>query len=184
MQVNLQKIKPIGVVLILIIGTILIKAFSPKTEPDAAPPSAADAVAEEPEAAETESTLTEETEHPAEEEDAAAEPETLMIPEDGLQEDGCIHVYLQGSGERVETPESSFIHYIEYYPDSCHLTINMNGTDYTFANIPAELWEDFKAAGSKGSFYNQVIKNEPDYLIRDYAENPDAVIVVEHIGEL
>ena len=54
-------------------------------------------------------------------------PTPTERPKDGLKSDGKIHVYIVGDGEKVLTPESSFIRYIIYYPDSDHLIINMNG---------------------------------------------------------
>ena len=112
----------------------------------------------------------------------AEKSEEFKLPEDGLKSDGKIHVYIIGEGEKVLTPESSFIRYITYYPVSNHLIINMNGKDYAFSNVKDSLWEDFKDAESKGSFYNKYIKGKSTYLIKDYSSGDGNKIVVEYIS--
>ena len=109
------------------------------------------------------------------------EPVPTERPKDGLKSDGKIHVYIVGDGETVLTPESSFIRYITYYPESDHLIINMNGKDYAFSNISNGLWEDFKNADSKGTFYNDYIRDNSAYLIKDYSSGDGDKIVVEYI---
>ena len=103
------------------------------------------------------------------------------IPEDGLGKDGKIHVYIVGDGEKVLTPGSSFIRYIVYYEESDHLIINMNGKDYVFAYISGSLWEDFKEADSKGTFYNQRIKNKTRYHINDYKPGNGYQFVLHYV---
>ena len=110
------------------------------------------------------------------------EPKPTEVPEDGLKSDGKIHVYIVGDGEKVSTPESSFINYITYYAESDHLIINMNGKDYAFSNFPSSLWRDFKNAESKGSFYNKYIKDNTSYLINDYSSGDSYKVVVEYIA--
>ena len=109
-------------------------------------------------------------------------PAATPIPEDGLKSDGRIHVYLVGRGEKVNTPNSSFISYITYYSDSEHLIICMNGKEYVFANIPSSLWSDFKSADSVGTFYNQNIKENTAYWINDYDGSNGDLIVLEYMN--
>ena len=108
-------------------------------------------------------------------------PTATPIPEDGLKSDGRIHVYLVGSGEKVDKPNSSFINYLTYYSESEHLIICMNGKEYVFANIPSSLWSDFKSADSVGTFYNQNIKENTAYWINDYDGSNGGLIVLDHI---
>ena len=108
-------------------------------------------------------------------------PTATPIPEDGLKSDGRIHVYLVGRGEKVDTPNSSFISYITYYSESEHLIICMNGKEYVFANIPSSLWSDFKSADSAGTFYNQNIKENTAYWINDYDGSNGNLIVLDHM---
>ena len=108
-------------------------------------------------------------------------PTATPIPEDGLKSDGRIHVYLVGRGEKVDTPNSSFISYLTYYSESEHLIICMNGKEYVFANIPSSLWSDFKSADSAGTFYNQNIKENTAYWVNDYDGSNGDLIVLDHI---
>ena len=103
--------------------------------------------------------------------------------EDGLGEDGKIHVYPVGAGEKVSDFESSFIDYLIYYQESGHLIICMKGKEYAFANVDEALWEDFKNAESKGSFYNNEMRNNTKYHIKDYDGTNGDLIVVEHIDD-
>ena len=107
-------------------------------------------------------------------------PAPTPIPEDGLKSDGKIHVYLVGRGEKVDTPNSSFISYLTYYSESEHLIICMNGKEYVFANIPSSLWSDFKSADSAGTFYNQNIKENTAYWVNDYNGSNGDLIVLEY----
>ena len=109
-------------------------------------------------------------------------PTATPIPEDGLKSDGRIHVYLVGSGEKVDTPNSSFINYLTYYSESEHLIICMNGKEYVFANVPSSLWSDFKSADSAGTFYNQNIKENTAYWINDYDGSNGDLIVLEYMN--
>lgn len=102
-------------------------------------------------------------------------------PTDGLKSDGKIHVYIVGEGEKVNTPESSFIKYITYYSESKHLIINMSGKDYVFANIDSSLWQKFVNAESKGTFYNNNIKGVSSYRINDYSTGDGDKIVIEYL---
>ena len=118
----------------------------------------------------------------ASQQSAQPAPAATPIPEDGLKSDGKIHVYLVGRGEKVDTPNSSFISYLTYYSESEHLIICMNGKEYVFANIPSSLWSDFKSADSAGTFYNQNIKENTAYWINDYDGSNGDLIVLEYMN--
>ncbi len=108
-------------------------------------------------------------------------PTPTPRPKDGIKSDGKIHVYIVGRGEKVYTPESSFIGYITYYSESKHLIIYMNSKEYVFANISSSLWSDFKLANSKGHFYNENIRNNKNFYVNDYDGNNGNLIVLEYI---
>ena len=118
----------------------------------------------------------------ASQQSAQPAPAATPIPEDGLKSDGKIHVYLVGRGEKVDTPNSSFISYLTYYSESEHLIICMNGKEYVFANIPSSLWSDFKSADSAGTFYNQNIKDNTAYWVDDYDGSNGGLIVLEYMN--
>ena len=111
----------------------------------------------------------------------AAPVQSTPIPEDGLESDGLLHVYLVGDGEKVRTPYSTFIDYITYYEDCGHLIICMNGKDYVFANVSEATWNDFKDAESKGEFYNSTFKGETKYHVNDYDGSNGGLIVLEYV---
>ena len=113
---------------------------------------------------------------------------------DGLSaEDGKIHVFLVGEGEKIFTPKSSFIVYLDYYKESEHLIVcinnkknnegddESNGKEYVYANISESLWKDFKKAESKGNFYNAEIKDHAQYFINDYNGKNGDLIIVHHV---
>lgn len=57
---------------------------------------------------------------------------------------------------------SSWIDKVEFF--SCNkedgfLIVSVNGKKYFHQNVPISVWENFRIAASKGSFYNGVIKN-------------------------
>ena len=108
-------------------------------------------------------------------------PTATPTPKDGLKSDGKIHVYLVGKGEKVNTPDSSFIDYLVYYSSSKHLIICMNGKEYVFANISSSLWSDFKSADSVGTFYNQNIRGKTAYHITDYDGSNGNLIVMDYV---
>ena len=111
----------------------------------------------------------------------APTPAGTPVPEDGLKADGNLHVYLQGKGERLETPESSFIRYLLYFPDSEHLIINMNGKEYAFANVGPALWEGFCAAEVKGKYYNEVFKGKTEFHVNGYDGSNGDRIVLDYV---
>ncbi|MBR4579107.1 MAG: KTSC domain-containing protein [Oscillospiraceae bacterium] len=107
--------------------------------------------------------------------------QSTSMPEDGLKSDGLIHVYLSGKGEKISTPDSSFISYITYYSNSNHLLICMNGNEYVFANVSSSLWKKIKSADSVGSFYNDHLKGNSAYWVTDYDGSNGSLIVIDYI---
>ena len=54
---------------------------------------------------------------------------------------------------------SSAIASATYDRDTQELVVTFtNGMEYSFDGVPPDLWEDFKKAGSAGSFYNAMIR--------------------------
>ena len=107
--------------------------------------------------------------------------QSTSMPEDGLKSDGLIHVYLSGKGEKVSTPDSSFISYIIYYSNSNHLLICMDGNEYVFANVSSSLWNKIKSADSVGRFYNDNLKGNSAYWVNDYDGSNGSLIVIDYI---
>lgn len=62
--------------------------------------------------------------------------------------------------EEVETPESSAFTRISYHPGTQALavTFRSSGASYVYQEVPPEVWVAFKAADSRGQFYNREIK--------------------------
>ena len=108
--------------------------------------------------------------------------ENAALPQDGLEDDGKIHVYLTGEGERIETPESSWIDALTYYAENEHLILETNGKEYAYANVSQELWKEFKNADSKGTFYNRTFKGAEEYWVNDYDGSNSDLIIIEHVG--
>jgi len=55
--------------------------------------------------------------------------------------------------------ESSNIEAIAYVPETDGLLVRFSsGSVYSYSDVPAEVFEDFKDAGSKGKFLNEQIK--------------------------
>lgn len=104
----------------------------------------------------------------------------IELPFDGFQDDGYIHVYLVGDGETVSVKDSSWITAITYYPDCGHLIITSGSKRYAFANVSESTWSSFKAAPSKGEFYNSTFKGATEYWIDDYdGTNGDLILIEE-----
>lgn len=103
----------------------------------------------------------------------------IEAPSDGFQDDGYIHVYLVGEGETVSVKNSSWITAITYYPDCGHLIITSGSKRYAFANVSESTWNSFKAAPSKGSFYNSTFKGDSQYWVDDYDGTNGSLIHIE-----
>ena len=102
----------------------------------------------------------------------------IEIPGDGFEDDGYIHVYLVGEGETIPVT-SSWITALTYYPDCGHLIMSVGNKDYEFANVDKETWEAFKAAPSKGEFYNSTFKGATEYWVDDYDGTNGGLIRIE-----
>lgn len=70
--------------------------------------------------------------------------------------------------EPVILENSSVIKSYQYDDDSWVLTIHLHsGKTYNYQNVPPELYADFNAAPSKGTFYNQKIKGPFSSLVEE-----------------
>ncbi len=73
--------------------------------------------------------------------------------------------------DKIKTPESSWIASAEYY--SCdgnegYFIMNTGDKSYIHKEVPVEVWEGFKAAGSKGSYYNEHLKGQYRVYLKQY----------------
>jgi len=65
-----------------------------------------------------------------------------------------------------EFTNDSWISKAEYYScdgNSGFCIIEMNSREYIYDNMPIEVWENFKAADSKGRFFNRQIKHRYNF---------------------
>lgn len=112
----------------------------------------------------------------------APTPKPTPRPVDGLKDDGFIHVYLIGDCEKIATPESSWINSIAYYPECDHLLVCSDNGDYVHANVSQAIWNEFKNAESKGTYYANNFKGAGEYWITDYDGSNGNLIVMEKIN--
>ena len=61
--------------------------------------------------------------------------------------------------ERVPV-ESSTLMSVGYAPDSTMLEVEFRGGIYLYFGVSADIHEGLMSAGSKGSYFNQFIRNE------------------------
>lgn len=67
--------------------------------------------------------------------------------------------------EMHPTPESTSISEIGYDEANEEVWVRIgNSSPYIYSGVPSIVWQDFRAAPSKGVFFNQVIK--PGYSCR------------------
>ena len=103
--------------------------------------------------------------------DSTTETTPEIIPDPYYFDDyGVKYVLVEGTDdeyeidesyrESMETPDSSALIEISYWPYGRELRVQFrnSGAWYTYYDVPAETWHDFKNAESKGSYYNQYIK--------------------------
>lgn len=64
--------------------------------------------------------------------------------------------------ESIDTSRSSFIEDARYNPDSEHLILDLNGTNYEYCDVPEDIWAEFQDADSLGSYFNYEIKGNYD----------------------
>lgn len=78
-------------------------------------------------------------------------------PIDGFEGIKDLDAYLKR--DPWEQVDSSFILAIAYFYGAGVLEIKMkNGKKYTFMGVPRKVYEEFKAAPSKGRFFNEIIR--------------------------
>lgn len=68
--------------------------------------------------------------------------------------------------ETTDTSESDWItsaHYVSNDGKKGILVLGMKEKEYIFADIPLQVWEDFKNAESKGKFYHTRIKGKYNF---------------------
>jgi hypothetical protein len=67
--------------------------------------------------------------------------------------------------EMYPTPESSNIAEIGYDDDAAEAWVRFHSSHvYAYFPVPPVVWEEFRSAGSKGRFLNEVLK--PSYACR------------------
>ncbi len=57
------------------------------------------------------------------------------------------------NSDSFSSPESSWIEGASYNSQTKVLIIETDKQDYTFKDVPTDVWEGFKNASSKGSYY-------------------------------
>lgn len=62
------------------------------------------------------------------------------------------------SDDYFSSPESSWIKGASYDSQTEVLIIETNTQDYTFIDVPKDVWTGFKGSESKGRYYNQKIR--------------------------
>lgn len=97
---------------------------------------------------------------------------------DGMAEDGKLHVYPYGLCEEADVSDSSLIRAARYY-ESGHLILSVDGKEEAFVNVPAEVWEQFKASDVKGTFYKKYIKDNAGYAVEGVPAGKEVSLVVE-----
>jgi KTSC domain len=65
---------------------------------------------------------------------------------------------------RMQPVDSSWIARIGYEGEEVFVSL-IEGGVYAYVGVPPDIWRDFLAAGSKGTFVNEVIK--PRYRSRE-----------------
>ncbi len=60
--------------------------------------------------------------------------------------------------------DSSNIEALRYLPDSLELHVRfLSGAEYSYSDVPQNIYDEFILASSKGSFLNRVIKGVYSY---------------------
>jgi len=60
--------------------------------------------------------------------------------------------------EESFTHASSFIGTVTYSIDFQSMEIDFNGRVYPYCNVPQRIYDAFKGSGSKGKYFNRIIK--------------------------
>ena len=92
-----------------------------------------------------------------------------------FDKDGIRHVLIEGTTneyyiddsyeEEILTPESTAFTSIGYHPFSKTLWVvfRNTGEGYRYYDVPVGVWNDFKTADSKGSFFQEEIRDQYEY---------------------
>lgn len=92
-----------------------------------------------------------------------------------FDKDGIRHVLIEGTTneyyiddsyeEEILTPESTAFTSIGYHPFSKTLWVvfKNTGDGYHYYGVPIGVWNDFKNADSKGSFFQEEIRDQYEY---------------------
>jgi len=59
-----------------------------------------------------------------------------------------------------ENVDSSFIDAVAYYEPLGMLEFQIRGSEYSFKNVPKEIYDNFKKSSSKGQYFNDVIRKK------------------------
>lgn len=63
---------------------------------------------------------------------------------------------------RAFTGSSSFVGNVRFDRDTNGMRILLNDKPYNFCNVPERIFDSFEGAGSKGAFFNRIIKGQFD----------------------
>ncbi len=101
-----------------------------------------------------------------------------LLAGDGMGSDGKLHIYPYGACEVADTSDSTFIDAARYY-ESGHLILTIQGREEAFVNVPAAVWEQFKASEVKGTYYKKYLKGNALYKVSGVPAGKDIVTVIE-----
>lgn len=110
--------------------------------------------------------------------DALLDKYAYLLSGDGAGSDGKLHVVPYGFCDVADTTDSAFIDAARYY-ESGHLILTIEGRDVAFANVPAAVWEQFKASDAKGTFYKKYLKGNSAYAVPGTVPGKEVTVVVE-----
>lgn len=81
---------------------------------------------------------------------------------DGTYDEYCID---EEYWEVVETPDSTAFTEISYwyFHSELHVVFRNSGAGYHYYDVPHEVWHEFKNAESKGSYFQEAIRNNYEY---------------------
>ncbi len=79
--------------------------------------------------------------------------------------------YRANASSESMTPDSTAIASAEYFPASTHRALIVTFTSnpakpYLYGGVPAEIWQQFKTADSKGRFFNASIRGRYPFLLQ------------------
>ena len=65
--------------------------------------------------------------------------------------------------QKLRLKPSTHVHEASYDPETERLTLKLNGGTIAHHNVPARLAQGLQAAPSHGKFYNENIRNKPEF---------------------